>query len=268
MLRLVILPFIFFALHSQSQRLCSPKELPFRNGEQVIYNVEYKMGKSWVSAGKARFIVKDSIYNDQSCIYVEGKGRSLQSYDWFFKVRDKYASFFSKNNFKPVYFQRRVREGDFSLDYDYNFDFNNLKSYVKERRKSFKNNDTIEIIPCSYDIMTAVYLSRTINFKEQSLNDSTLLDIILDKEIFNDVAIVYKGEKNITTQFGKKVNCIHFQIELIEGTIFKGNEKMDVFVTNDENKVPIYVEAEIIVGSIRAYAKSIKGTKEPIIYLN
>ena len=32
--------------------------------------------------------------------------------------------FFSKNNFKPVYFQRRVREGDFSLDYDYNFDFN------------------------------------------------------------------------------------------------------------------------------------------------
>ena len=46
------------------------------------------------TAGKARFIVKDSTI-DQSCYYVEGKRfGTLKNYDWFFKVRDKYASFF------------------------------------------------------------------------------------------------------------------------------------------------------------------------------
>ncbi len=225
------------------------------------------MGQSWVSAGKARFIVKDSTFKNKPCYYIEGKGRSLKSYDWFFKVRDKYASFISKSNMKPYFFQRRVREGDFSLDYDYEFNFKKLKAFVKEKRKSLKNNDTININQCSFDIMTAVYLSRSISFKEMSYNDSVNLDILLDKELF-DLAIEYKGEKIITTQNEKKINCIHFQIKLIEGTIFKGNEKMDVFVSNDENKIPFFVEAEIIVGSIRAYAKSIKGTKSPIKYLN
>ena len=42
--------------------------------EKVIYDIEYLMGKTWVTAGKARFIVKDSIFKDQSCYYVEGKG--------------------------------------------------------------------------------------------------------------------------------------------------------------------------------------------------
>ena len=145
--------------------------------------------------------------------------------------------------------------------------FKKLKAYVTEKRKSSKIKDTININQCSFDIMTAVYLSRSINFKELSYDDTVNLDIVLDKELF-DLAIEYKGEKDITAQHGKKINCIHFQIKLIEGTIFKGNEKMDVFVSNDGNKIPVFVEAEIIVGSIRAYAKSIKGTKTPLKYLN
>ena len=265
--RILITHFFFQSFFSNAQKVCSSELVPFQNGEQIIYNVEYKMGKSWVSAGKARFIVKDSTFNNKSCYYIEGKGRSLQSYDWFFKVRDKYASFVSKSNLKPYYFQRRVREGDFSLDYDYEFNFSKLNAFVTEKRKSSRNHDTIKINQCSFDIMTAVYLSRSINFKELSYNDSVNLDIVLDKELF-DLSIEYKGEKDISAQHGKKINCIHFQIKLIEGTIFKGNEKMDVFVSNDVNKIPIFVEAEIIVGSIRAYAKSIKGTKTPLKYLN
>lgn len=226
------------------------------------------MGKSWVSAGKVRFLVKDSIYKKQPSYYVEGKGKSLKSYDWFFKVRDKYASFISKANLKPIHFIRRVREGDFSLNYDYKFNYQKLSSSVEEKRKKDTKYDTIQITNCSYDIMSSVYLSRSINFESLSINDSVTIDIILDKEIFNDVAIIYKGIKKVTDQNGKQINCIHFQLDLIEGTIFKGNEKMDVFVSNDENKVPIYIEAEIIVGSVRVYAKSIIGTKTPMKYLN
>ena len=36
------------------------------------------MGNTWVSAAKARFIVKDSTYNNNPCYYLEGKGRTLK----------------------------------------------------------------------------------------------------------------------------------------------------------------------------------------------
>ena len=38
---------------------CIPDKLPFISGEELIYDVEYHMGNTWVSAAKARFIVKD-----------------------------------------------------------------------------------------------------------------------------------------------------------------------------------------------------------------
>jgi hypothetical protein len=33
------------------------------------------------------------------------------------------------------------------------------------------------------------------------------------------------------------------------------------------NRIPIYVEAEILVGAVRVYSSSIKGTKTPMKYL-
>lgn len=251
-----------------SQENCITNSLPFKGGEEVIYNIEYLMGKTWVTAGKARFIVKDSLYKNENCYYVEGKGRTLKNYDWFFKVRDKYASFISKKTMLPIHFIRRVREGDFILDYDYHFDYNKNKAIVYEKRKQGIKKDSLNIIKCSFDIMSSVYFSRAIHFNEYSINDTIPLNVILDKEIFEDLFLIYKGKKKITSQNKKVIDCIHFQANLIEGTIFKANESMDVYVSDDLNRIPIYVEAEILVGAIRVYSNSIKGTLLPMKYLN
>ena len=226
------------------------------------------MGKTWVTAGKVRFKVEDSIFQDINCLYIEGKGRTLKNYDWFFKVRDKYSTFISKETSLPIHFSRNVREGDFHLDYNYDFDYIKNKAYVSEFKRKGNSNDTIDIIRCSFDIMSSVYYSRAINFNSYKYNDTIPLNIILDKQVFKDLNIVYKGKEVVINQNKKKINCIHFQIKLIEGTIFKANETMDVFVSDDENRVPIYVEGQIIVGAVRVFSKSIKGTKIPIKYLN
>ena len=263
----ILLLLLLASYSSWGQLQCKPNILPFIGGEELIYDVDYLMGNNWVSAAKVRFIVKDSIFNNKPCYYVEGKGRTLKSYDWFFKVRDKYASFIEKETHDPLHFIRRVREGDFYLNYDYDFNYNNLTSEVHEKRRNVEKNETLVISKCSFDIISSVYFARAIPFQKLSKGDTIPLDLILDKEIYNDVSIIYNGLRKIKDQQNRKIECIHFEIELIAGTIFKGNEKMDVFVTNDENKIPIYVEAEIIVGSIRVYIKSIKNTKTPLRYI-
>ena len=263
---LFITLFVYVDLKSQSN--CLSNLIPFKGGEEVIYDIEYLMGKTWVTAGKARFIVKDSTFKDQNCYYVEGKGRTLKNYDWFFRVRDKYASFISKKTMLPIHFIRRVREGEFFLNYDYDFNYKKNIALVDETRKQGSKRDTIDIIECSFDIMSSVYFSRAIDFKQYKENDTIAMNVILDKEIFKDLFIIYIGKKKIINQNNKEIDCIHFKVNLIEGTIFKANESMNVFVSDDENRIPIYVEAEILVGAIRVYSKSIKGTKVPITYLN
>ena len=226
------------------------------------------MSKTWISAGKVRFKVKDSTFKNQPCLYLEGKGRTLKNYDWFFKVRDKYASFISKKTLLPIHFTRKVSEGDFKLDYKYDFDYDRKLAYILDFKNNKSIRDTLDIKKCSFDIMSSVYFSRAIKFSKYQKDDTIPINIVLDKQVYDNINIIYKGKNMITNQNKKSINCIHFQIKLIEGTIFKAHETMDVFVSDDENRIPIYVEAEILVGSIRVYSRSIKGTKVPMNYLN
>ena len=177
------------------------------------------MANAWVPAGKVRFIVEDSIYNNVPCYYIEGKGKTLKNYDWFFRVRDKYASFVSKETLKPEYFIRRVREGDFSLNYDYTFDYPALKALVKEKKKDKTSEETIEISNCAYDLMTSVYYARAIDFNKAKVGDSIPIDIIIDKQQVPNISLAKKTSSKYKAKtvnmLNKKPNAANIIVHLI-----------------------------------------------------
>ena len=226
------------------------------------------MGKLWVPAGRVRFSIKDSLYENQPCFYFEGKGKSLKSYDWFFKVRDKYSSFVKKETFKPLRFTRIVHEGDFHLFYDYKFDLKNQKATVYDNIKDKSSFSEISFPNCTYDVMTAVYYARALDFSNLKINDTIPLSMMVDKEIYNSLFIRYLGRDIIKDQYGKKYNCLIISPLLIEGTLFKDGEFMKIYITDDRNRIPIYIEAEILIGSVKAYVKSIKNIKYPLSFEN
>jgi len=51
---------------------------------------------------------------------------------------------------------------------------------------------------------------------------------------------------------------------LVDGTIFKGGEGMTVWVTDDKNKIPVMVEAQILVGSVKAILTNATGLRYPL----
>ena len=121
-----------------------------------------------------------------------------------------------------MHFIRRVREGDFYLNYDYDFNYNNLTSKVYEKRRNVEKSETLAISSCSFDIISSVYFARAIPFQKLSKGDTIPLDLILDKELYNDVSIIYNGLRTIKDQQNRKIECIHFEIELIAGNHFQG----------------------------------------------
>ena len=262
--RISIFCFLLIFSNSFFTQNCKPKDYPFKAGEQIDYDVFYNMGKVWVPAGKVRFTVKDSIYNNKSCFLFDGKGKTLKSYDWFFKVRDHYASLVEKKTFQPQKFVRNVLEGDFRLYYDYRFDNKSEKATVYEDKIDRTKKSTINFPNCSFDVMTSVYYARTLDYSNVKYNDTIQLSMMVDKEIYDNVFIRYLGIETIEDQYGKKHECIKFSPQLIEGTLFQEGESMHIYVTNDKNRIPIYIEAEIVVGSVKAYIKSMKNIKYPV----
>jgi hypothetical protein len=260
----VILFALVFFVSVKYHGQCSPGELPFKSGERLDYDGYYNLKKIWVPAGKVRFEVGDSLVNGESYFHLDGKGKSLKTYDSFFKVRDHYSSVVNKQTLQPISFLRDIHEGGFDLYYDYHFDNLKQEASVISSKTDTSKKMTFEFPSCTFDVISAVYFARTLNFDNLQVGDTIPLQMMMDREVFSNVFVRYMGKARAKDQNGVYYRCIKFRPFLVEGSIFEEGEFMNVYVTDDKNRLPIMVEAEILVGSVKAFLSSYKNVKYPM----
>ena len=61
-----------------------------------------------------------------------------------------------------------------------------------------------------------------------------------------------------------KYRCIKFCPVVQKGRIFKTEEDLQVWISDDENKIPLLAKANILVGSIKMELTKHEGVKNPI----
>lgn len=254
--------FLFNTSFSLCNAQCQVGTKPYQSGEQLDYVVYYNFKKIWVPAGKVRFAVKDTIYKGKSCYHFNGLGKTFKEYDWIFRVRDQYQSWATKDELKPQRFIRNAQEGNSKVYFDYSFNQAEDEIYLKKSR-NVKKQDTIQHTHCTFDLMTLVYYARTLDFSQAKLMDTIPLTIILDGQKY-DTYIRFTGRGIEKSRDGVRYKVIKFRPMLIEGTIFKGGEDMEVSVSDDQNRIPIYVEASILIGKVKVYLDKMSGVKFPM----
>jgi hypothetical protein len=155
---------------------------------------------------------------------------------------------------KPLKFIRNVNEGGYTI-------YNNV-TFNHDEGKATSTKGEFKIPDCTQDVLSAVYYARNIDFNKYNVNDTIPLNLFLDDSIYH-IYIRYLGKELLKTKTGD-YNCIKFKPLLINGTIFRGGEKMTVWVTDDDNKIPILVESPITVGFIRAELYKADGLRSPM----
>ncbi len=260
-LLIVILVLVSFNL-SFSQ--CFEGNFAFNAGEVIGYEVYYNWGFIWLNAGYVDFSVKSGKYNNRDIYYLSGTGTTYKSYDWIFKVRDHYQSYLDKETLRPLWFHRENYEGGFETDNKYIFNQrdNLVYSFTQNSERPFQK-DTLKIPPCTFDLLSMIYYTRNIDFSNLQVGDSVPIISIIDNEIYN-LYIRFLGRETIEAKSGEKYRCIKFSALLVEGTIFKGGEDLLVWVSDDRNRIPILVDAKILVGSVKAYVNTMQGVRNPV----
>uniref|UniRef100_UPI0026023C7A DUF3108 domain-containing protein n=1 Tax=uncultured Odoribacter sp. TaxID=876416 RepID=UPI0026023C7A len=88
-----------------------------------------------------------------------------------------------------------------------------------------------------------------INFDTLKPKELIPIRILIDNKIY-DLYIRYLGIDKVRVG-GKKRECYVFSPLLVEGDVFKGGENMKIWVSKDEYRIPLMVEAKILVGSVK-----------------
>ncbi len=220
---------------------CSTKNTSFKDGEKLTFKVYYNLNFVWINAGNAYFNTKQEELDGHKVYHVTGDGKTTKSYEWVYKVNDKYETYIDKETMLPLRFVRNVNEGGFKINQDIAFD--------QKKRKATSNKKVYDIPKCTQDVLSAIFFARNIDYSKSKPGDKIPFSMFLDDKVYN-LYIKYEGKEKIKTKMGT-FNSLKIVPLLIEGTIFSGGEKMTVWVSDDSNHVPLRINSPILVGSIK-----------------
>jgi len=252
--------FITIALFVISARLtagddfCGIYNKAFQSGEKINFTIYYSVVGLYVNAGNATFTTSLENYSNKPVYHVVGEGTSNSSYDWIFKVRDKYETYFDTATLQPYKFLRDVNEGGYKI-YE-NVTFNQRANTAVTAKGVYK------VPNCIQDVLSAIYYARNMNFDAYKVDDKIPFNMFLDNEVYN-LYIKYLGKEKIKTKYGK-FNAIKFKPLLIKGTIFEGGENMTVWVSDDANHIPLRIESPIVVGSVKIDMMGYENLRYPL----
>jgi hypothetical protein len=229
----------------------------FTTGEWIKLRIHYGL----INAGYATLEVKDAVRDNKKVHHVVGKGYTVGMAKFFFKVEDDYQSFFDKETNKPYQFLRKIDEGGYTKHQEgfFNQDSNlvTVKDYKNNTQKTFPVSENIQDIVSSF-----YYLRNHPQINKLKIGESITIDMFFDDES-TKFKLKFIGREDIKSKFGK-VSCMVFKPLVQAGRVFKENESVTVWISDDENRVPIRVQADLAVGSLKADLDSFRGLKSTL----
>ena len=252
---LIVLPGISGVKNGQDIKMKQQEVLPFKVGEEVTYRVHYGL----VNAGVATVAVKETSRVDGRLVYhMVGKGHTTGVTDWFFPTKDRYETFMDAETLLPLKFIRDVDEGGYIIKRNIKFDHeqNSAVDYELKKDTTFSLPDNVQ------DIFSAFFFARTFDVSNIQPGDIIDIPVFLDHEIF-PFKIKFVKREEIDTKFGE-IACLKFVPIVQEGRVFKEEDDMHLWISDDINHIPIRIKSEILVGSIKVDLKDYKGLVEPL----
>jgi hypothetical protein len=221
---------------------------------------EFRIHYGFFNASIATLEVDKTTLNGRSVFHAKGYGKTVGLARWFFKVEDHYESYFDTVTGVPYKFIRNIDEGGYTKDIEIDFDQETKQALVYNKKKKTKTlypfNDKAQ------DLISAFYYLR--NFlpaKDLIPNQSFAINKFFDSENYL-FKLKFMGKENLSTKFGI-VPSLKFRPIVQSGRVFREQESVTLWVSDDQNRIPLRMQADLAVGSIKADLENFKNLKHP-----
>lgn len=231
------------------------QENAFKSGEWFKFHIHYGV----FTASYATVQLQEKTFNGHDVFHVTAHGKSTGLLSLFFKVNDKYQSYFDVKTGNPYRFIRKINEGGYKKNIEIAFNNQNHTAIVND--KKHKVTTTHSIKKKSQDMISAFYyLRNNVDTTKLIVGEEIKIDMFFDKENY-DFKMKFLGREILKTKFGK-VSCLKFRPYVQSGRVFKEQESLSVWISDDQNKIPIRIQADLAVGSLKADLVAYKGLKK------
>ncbi len=224
----------------------------FAVGERLTFDIDWE----GVTGGQATMSIPDVRYiNGRKTYETRVEANSGSTLDLFFKVRDRYETYMDADGIFPWRFEQHVREGTYSKDYDANFDPEAQTAETSDG-KEFKTPEYV------HDIVSAFYYIRTLDLTRSHKGDVIHLENFFDGQTHPlDVRVL--GHQQVETDVGT-FECSVIEPMVVQGGLFKSEGTIKIWLTDDDNHMPVKMSSKILIGEIEAKLVKYQGILGPL----
>ena len=265
-----------FPLHAQENldlkgtacvpvRSVSEESLAFQHGEKMEFVLHYQWGTINTDVATATVELDSLTYNGEKAFRCSAYGKTSRMFDLFFKVREDFDSWFTRDGLKPLKFTRDTYEGGYEARNTYHYIWDAAEPYIAADVYSSKRGMkaiTLPLTPCTFDLPSLFFFARNMDFDVVEPGRRYPMTFAIDDDVYNVYFILHGRETRKIPGLGT-VKTIKFAAKLLEGEVFKGEEDMLIWVSDDENRLPVYFEAPLLVGVASGRLSGYKGLKHP-----
>ena len=239
--------------------------LVFQAGEELSFALQYTWGAMNTDVGHATIRLDTLTFNGEKAFLIDAFGKTTRFFDWVFKVREDFKSWFTRDGMRPLKFTRDTYEGGYVAKNTYLYDWNAqepvIHADVYSSKRGQKSLD-LPLTPCTFDLPSLFYFARNMNFDVVDPGKRYPMTFAIDDEVFN-VYFILHGRETIKVKGIGEVKVIKFGAKLLEGEVFKGEEDMIIYISDDMNRLPVYFEAPLLVGRATGRLTEWEGLKHP-----
>jgi hypothetical protein len=234
-----------------SQELKNIKEPVFKDGEELTYKLKY----GFFTGAEAHLKVEDGGKVDgQPTFHIVADGKTAGTFDVFYKVRNRYETWVDRTTLLPYLYQENRREGSWKHVDKVTFD--------REAGKITAMKGVVPVKGRVFDFVSAYYFARCLDVSVMKIGEKFELPYFLDDEV-HTLGITYVGKEQVSCPLGT-FNCLKFSPTIIPGRIFKKDSKLYLWITDDNNRIPIKANVGLIVGSVTMELTDTKSLRYPL----
>lgn len=255
--RILTLLFIFSCLSVFPQSYRTIHNTAFVRGEKLNFRVAFNSALTGsITGGKASLEVKseNKIINQRSTYHVVGEGKTTGFIEIFYKIRDRFESYFDQDALIARQFVRNTRENSYKKD--------DLVIFRQEDRLAVSMTKVVKVPANIQDVISALYYARTLDISDLKPGGTIVIPFFLDDSVYHS-RVIFKGRETVKVKLGT-FKCIAFQPMVATGYAFDDPYPITIWITDDENRLPLLIESEQAVGRGRVELTSYSGLANPI----
>lgn len=244
-----------------------PQELSFRPGEELSYTASYSAAILTTDVATVTFRTSTDKIEGIPCHRIWAHGITRPFYSVFFKMDDVYETWLEQATLRPLLATSEIKEGSYRYRSRLTFNWKSGMVYTfgKNLKKGYERGRTMVLDSADFDPVAHFFNLRCLpSIGDMKVGQKGRLNLVMVDTI-RTIEYKFLGREVIDAPATGPVRCLKFTCQLAPGDAESFEEGTDFFIwiSDDKNRIPVYLETPIRVGRVQATLTGWKNLAHP-----